>query len=99
MTSYPNMASFSVTPSGFINGATVNYKISAKATLPLLDSDKLIFTFPSEPTLPSSISCSTGTNIATVTCTKSGTTVTATFTFSGGTLAANTAFDFNVLNV
>lgn len=100
MTSTPNLSSFTVTPSSNVNGATNDYNIQVIATLPILSTDSITFTFPSEPTLPSSLSCSTGTLITAITCTKTGTyTVKAILTVSGGTITALSTFSFNIKNV
>jgi hypothetical protein len=72
MASFPDLTSFTVTPSSQINGASNDYKITVLAVIPILSTDKLIFTFPSEITLPSSISCGTGTLITAVSCSASG---------------------------
>src|SRR5690606_11267314 len=83
-----------------INGATADYAISVVSPLPVLSTDTITFTFPSEPTLPSTLVCSGGTLITSVTCTKIGTsTIHAVLTVNGGTIAAHQTFSFNVINV
>lgn len=96
MTIIGTISTFTVTPSSVINGATNNYLVSVVSTIPHIDTDYITITFPSEITLPSSITCSASTSVSSVSCSKSGSTVTATFTFSSGTVAKNTAFSFYV---
>jgi hypothetical protein len=73
MTITPDIPSFAVTPASVINGASNSYTISVTSPIPLLNTDKLVMTFPSEITMttPSPL-CSTGTNVLTVTCTRTG---------------------------
>ena len=68
MTDTPDLESFIVTPLSSVNGEETDYKITVKSPIPHLDGDKVEFTFPSEITLPGSISCSAGTNVADVSC-------------------------------
>jgi len=100
MTTTPDIVSFVATPSSVINGESNVYTIEVESPIPLLDTDQLVFTFPSEVT-PSTVSplCNAGTNVLTVSCTRSGQEITAVFTFTSGTLAANTVFDFTVNGV
>lgn len=100
MTSNPTMPSFSVTPTSLVNGDSTSYKVAVSATTALVTGDQITFTIPSEVTLPSSLSCSAGTNMLGVTCTKvSSTQVKATLQFSGGTLASGTSFDFTMNSI
>lgn len=101
MTITPNLTAFTVTPSSGVNGAVNAYNISVTSPIPQINTDQLVFTFPSTITPSSTASplCSTIANITAVTCTLSGNTITASFTFSGGTLAAGSPFDFYVNGV
>lgn len=72
MTSTPELLTFTVTPSSGVNGATNNYKITVSSPIPEYSTDKLTFTFPTEVTLPTTISCTAGTSLSAVSCTKSG---------------------------
>jgi hypothetical protein len=100
MTITPDIVSFDATPTSLINGASTTYDISVVSPIPLLNTDRLVFTLPSEvtPTTPSPL-CSTLSNVLTVTCTRSGQEITAALTFTGSTLAANTEFKITLNGV
>ena len=100
MTSTPNITIFTVTPGSFVTGDTTSYTIAVTVPLPVVTTDTITMTFPSEITLPSSISCTPQTSLTDVTCSLvSANTIKATLSVLGGTLAASTQFSFNLLNV
>ncbi|CDW77580.1 UNKNOWN [Stylonychia lemnae] len=99
MTQVPDITSFAVAQASGVNGAATDYTFTVTSPIPQLSTDKITFTFPTEITVPGSITCATVSNVGAISCAVSGSTVTATFTFSGGTLAASTAFSFKVSSI
>ncbi len=94
----PDIVTFTAAPTNFTNGASTDYTITLNSPIPLLSTDKLIFTFPTEIT-PTGSSCTSLTTGVTVACTGT-TTMTAVFTITSGTeYAENTDLQFTIAAV
>jgi hypothetical protein len=90
MTTISEMTNFAVTPSSTVNGATTTYLISVTSNCILSGSITLKFTFPSEVTMPSTMSCTeTDSKISSISCSMSSFTVTASITLSSTVSSGN----------
>lgn len=69
MTTIPNLNSFAAVQADGTNGVSNVYTFTVNSPIPHYSTDKILFTFPTEITGPSSPTCTASTNVATVVCT------------------------------
>lgn len=99
MITTPELSSFSVQISNFINGALAKYTIKIISPLPLNTGDVLKIEFPSHIILPPGVTCTALGAISAISCSNVGSILTASFTFPGDVINAGSEILFQVNNV